>query len=230
MLFVVSDATDAITEMDENNNVKSIPVYVNGTADTPADLAIVNINAPSSIKAGAEVTISYQLSNVGEFTANGTLNDVIYLSKNRTWDKDDVMVGVVSGKVNINPGEQATRSVTGRITNVPEGDYYVIVKTNSTKTIAESKEDNNTIVAASPSKLSFTTISLGSSASVNTSGYYKLEIPSGYDGKRSASISIIQKKPRQACMQHTNRCLPLPNMMLQPVLTKERSKNCCYQM
>lgn len=195
MLLVVSDATDAITEMDENNNVKSIPVYVNGTADTPADLAIVNINAPSSIKAGAEVTISYQLSNIGEFTANGTLNDVIYLSKNRTWDKDDVMVGVVSGKVNINPGEQATRSVTGRITNVPEGDYYVIVKTNSTKTIAESKEDNNTIVAASPSKLSFTTISLGSSASVNTSGYYKLEIPSGYDGK---TVGFYLNHPEEA--------------------------------
>lgn len=183
MLFVVTDASDAITEMDENNNVKSIPVYVNGSADTPADLAITSINAPSSIKAGDDVTISYQLSNVGEFTANGTLNDVIYLSKNKTWDKDDVMVGVVSGKININPGEQVTRSVTGRITNVPEGNYYVIVRTNSTKTIAESKEDNNTIVAASPSKLSFASISLGSSASVNTSGYYKLEIPSGYDGK-----------------------------------------------
>ncbi len=183
MLFVVTDASDAITEMDENNNTKSIPVYVNGSVDTPADLAITNINAPSSIKAGDDVTISYQLSNVGEFTASGTLNDVIYLSKNKTWDKDDMMVGVVSGKVNINPGEKVTRSVTGRITNVPEGNYYVIVKTNSTKTIAESKEDNNTIVAASPSKLSFTTLNLGSSASVNTSGYYKLEIPSGYEGK-----------------------------------------------
>lgn len=195
MLFVTTDASDAVTEMDENNNVKGIPVYVNGSADTPADLAITNINVPSSIKAGDDVTISYQLSNVGEFTANGTLNDVIYLSKNKTWDKDDVMVGVVSGKINVNPGEQITRSVTGRITNVPEDDYYVIVKTNSTKTIAESKDDNNTIVAASPSKLSFTTISLGGSVSVNTSGYYKLEIPSGYDGK---TIGIYLNHPESA--------------------------------
>ena len=195
MLFVVSDASDAITEIDENNNTKSIPVYVNGSVDTPADLAITSINAPSSIKAGDDVTISYQLSNVGEFTANGTLNDVIYLSKNNTWDKDDMMVGVVSGKININPGEKVTRSVTGRITNVPEGNYYVIVKTNSTKTIAESKEDNNTIVAASSSKLSFTTISLGGSANVNTSGYYKLEIPSGYDGK---TIGFYLNHPESA--------------------------------
>ncbi len=183
MLFVVTDASDAVAELDENNNVKSIPIYVNGYADTPADLSITGIHAPAAIKAGEDVTISYQVGNMGEFAADGTLNDVIYLSKNKTWDKDDVMVGVVSGKVSIEPGEQATRSVTGRITNVAEGDYYVIVKTNSTKTIAESKEDNNTIVAASPSKLSFRTINLGGSASVNTSGYYKLEIPGGYEGK-----------------------------------------------
>ena len=183
MLFVVTDASDAIAEIDENNNVKGIPVYVNGSADTPADLSVSAISAPASIKAGDDVTISYQIANVGEFTANGTLNDVIYLSKNKTWDKDDLMVGVVSGKVNINPGEQATRTVTGRITNVPEGDYYVVVKTNSTKTIAELSDKNNTGIASSPSRLSFTTITLGSSASVNTSGYYKLEIPGGYEGK-----------------------------------------------
>ena len=183
MLFVVTDASDAVTEMHENNNVRSIPVYVNGSVDTPADLAIKGITAPSVIKAGDEVTISYQIGNIGEFTANGTLNDVIYLSKDKSWDKDDVMVGAVSGKVNIHPGEKTTRSVTGRITNVPEGDYYVVIKTNSTKSIAESKEDNNAIVAASPSKLSFSTINLGGTASVNTSGYYKLEIPGGYEGK-----------------------------------------------
>ena len=183
MLFVVTDASDAIVEVDENNNVKSIPVYVNSLADTPADLAITGITAPSSIKAGDNVNISYQIDNVGEFTADGTLNDVIYLSKDNVWDKNDVMVGVVSGNVSIDPGERMTRSVTGRVTNVSEGDYYVIVKTNSTKSIAESKEDNNTAVAASASKLSFTSINLGSSVAVNTSGYYKLEIPSGYDGK-----------------------------------------------
>ena len=149
---------------------------MNSLADTPADLAITGITAPSSIKAGDNVNISYQIDNVGEFTADGTLNDVIYLSKDNVWDKNDVMVGVVSGNVSIDPGERMTRSVTGRVTNVSEGDYYVIVKTNSTKTIAESKEDNNTAVAASASRLSFTSINLGSSVVPNTPGAIALTI------------------------------------------------------
>ncbi len=183
MLFAVTDASDAIAESNENNNARSIPVYISGTADNPADLALTAINAPATIKAGEAVTISYRLSNVGAYAAQGTLNDVIYLSRNKTWDKDDTMVGVVTGEVTIDPGESITRTVTGRITNVPEGNYYVVVKTNSTRTIAEQADDNNTLVASSPSALSFATISLGSTVHVSTSGYYKLEIPSGYDGK-----------------------------------------------
>lgn len=183
MLFVVTDAGDAITEGDENNNANSIPVYINGSADTPADIVISSINAPSRIKAGEDFTISYKLSNEGEFTAAGKLNDVIYLSKDNKWDLNDEMVGVVSGKVTINTGNTITRSVTGRITNVPEGNYYVIIKTNSTKSIAEKNDDNNTAVMTAPTRLAYSTITLGGSVDINTSGYYKLEIPDGYSGK-----------------------------------------------
>lgn len=183
MLFVVSDAAGAITEMDENNNAKSIPVYINGSADTPADIAISSISAPARIMVGEDVNISYKLSNEGEYTAAGNLHDVIYLSKDDKWDLNDEMVGVVSGKVTIYPGNTITRSVIGRITNVPEGDYHVIVKTNSTKAIAEKSEKNNTAVMNSSSKLAYHTITLGSNTSVNTSGYYKLEVPGGYEGK-----------------------------------------------
>ena len=183
MLFVVTDAGDAICEIDENNNIKSVPVFVNGSADTPSDLLVASVNAPAQIKAGENVTISYKIENVGEFAAAGSLHDVIYLSKDKKWDVNDEMVGVVSGNITIDPGNSLTRKVTGRITNMPEGDYYVIVKTNSTRSIAEQKDDNNVGIMNSTSKLSFNTITLGSSASINTSGYFKLNVPSGYDGK-----------------------------------------------
>lgn len=183
MFFVVTDASDAITESDENNNAICIPVYVNSSADTPSDLVISGINAPANMKAGEEITISYKLSNEGEFTAAGNVHDVIYLSKDNKWDLNDEMVGTVSGNLTIEPGNTVTRTVKGRITNVPEGNYYVIVKTNATKTIAEKKDDNNTAVMNTSSRLSFNTITLGGSASVKTSGYYKLEVPNGYSGK-----------------------------------------------
>lgn len=183
VLFVVTDAADAIAEEDENNNFKGIPVFINGSADTPADLQIANVSAPGSIKAGDDVTISYKIENVGEYAAAANLHDVIYLSKDNRWDLNDVMVGVVSGNVTIEAGNSITRNATGRITNMPEGDYYVIVKTNSTRTVAEQNTDNNVGVMKSTSRLAFNTINLGGSSSVNTSGYYKLNIPSGYEGK-----------------------------------------------
>lgn len=197
MLFVVTDAGDAITEGDENNNANSIPVYINGSADTPSDIVISSVNAPARIKAGEDFTISYKLSNEGEFTAAGKLNDVIYLSKDSKWDLNDEMVGVVSGKVTINTGNTITRSVTGRITNVPEGDYYVIVKTNSTRSIAEKLDDNNTAVMTAPIKLVYSTITLGGSVDINTSGYYKLEIPDGYNGK---SVGLYLTHPEESAV------------------------------
>lgn len=183
MLFAMTDASDAIAEENENNNTKGIPIFINGSADTPADLQIASVSAPANIKAGEDVTISYTIENVGEFAAAANLHDVIYLSKDNNWDLNDEMVGVVSGNVTIDAGNSVTRNATGRITNMPEGEYYVIVKTNSTRTVAEQNIDNNIGVMRSASKLSFTTINLGATASVNTSGYYKLNIPNGYEGK-----------------------------------------------
>ena len=183
MLFVVTDASDAIFEEDENNNSKGIPVFINGSADMPADLHVVNVTAPSHIKAGEDITISYKIENKGEFAAAANLHDVIYLSKDNKWDVDDEMVGVVSGNASIDPGNMLTRNVTGRITNMTEGDYYVIVKVNSTHSVAEQNFDNNVGVMKSVTRLSFNTIALDGEASLSTSGYYKLNIPNGYEGK-----------------------------------------------
>lgn len=195
MLFVVTDAADAIVEEDENNNIKSIPVFINGSANTPADLVVTSVKASGTIKAGEETTITYEIENAGEYAATANLHDVIYLSKDDKWDTDDPMVGVVAGNVSINPGQTETRKATGRITNVPEGDYYVIVKTNATRTVAEDNTDNNVGVAKSSSALAFNTISLEGTATVNTSGYYKLEIPNGYENK---TVGLYLKYPADA--------------------------------
>ena len=195
MLFVLTDAADAIAEENENNNSKGIPVFINGSSDTPADLQIASVSAPANIKAGEDVTITYMIENVGEYAAAANLHDVIYLSKDNKWDLNDEMVGVVSGNATIEPGNTLTRNATGRITNMPEGSYYVIVKTNSTRSVAEQNHDNNVGVMRSTSRLSFNTISLGSTASFNTSGYYKLNVANGYEGK---TIGFYLDHPAEA--------------------------------
>ena len=86
------------------------------------------------------------------------------------------MVGVVSGEVEITPGNKITRQATGSIINIVEGSYYVIVRTNSAHAIAESSDANNTVSSLSPSHLNFSTIYLGHSAQVNNAGYFKLNV------------------------------------------------------
>ena len=183
VLFAVADGTDALTEKSKDNNQTKVAVYVEDPSDTPADLTVTKMAVPSRIMAGEAITISYNIANQGEFAAKGKLRDVLYMSKDNKWDENDTMIGVVNGDVNIDPATEITRTVTGRITNMPEGDYYLIVRTNSTHAIAENDYDNNQTVSYSFSTVAFQTLSLGGSTTVNTSGLFKLPLHSGLSGK-----------------------------------------------
>ena len=183
VLFASTDATKTMTEKNRDNNLTKITVYVEDQSDTPADLTVSKVSAPSRITAGEPVSVSYNIVNQGDFVAKGKLRDVLYLSKDNKWDENDTMVGVVTGDVEIEPQTDITRTVTGRITNVPEGDYYLIVRTNSTHAIAETDYDNNQHVLQSACAVEFASLSLGGSVTVNTSGLYKLPLHSGLNGK-----------------------------------------------
>ena len=183
VLFAVTDGTNALTEKSKDNNLTKVSVYVEDPSDTPADLAVTKMAVPSRLMAGEAITISYNIANQGEYAAKGMLRDVLYMSKDNKWDENDTMIGVVNGDVNIDPATEITRTVTGRITNVSEGDYYLIVRTNSTHAIAESDYDNNQTIAHSASTVTFHTLSLGGSTTFNTSGLFKLPLHSGLSGK-----------------------------------------------
>lgn len=183
VLFAVTDGTNNLLEKREDNNQTNTTVHVEDFRDTPADLTVSHLSAPAQMMAGEPITIAYNIANQGEYVAKGTLRDVIYMSKDNQWDEDDTMVGVVTGSVNIEAGSQITRTVTGRVNNIPEGNYYLIVRTNSTHTIAESDFENNQTIARTATAVDFQTLSLDGTAMVNTSGLYKLPLHSGLSGK-----------------------------------------------
>lgn len=177
LVFAFTDATDAVYESNENNNVsKGRVAQIYPVEERPVDLAVGKLEAPTVVTAGENVTLTYRIDNTGQYAATGTLRDVIYLSKDEQWDVDDIQVGVVTGRVNIDAGGDIIREATGRIVNVPEGKYYFIVKTNSTRSIPEVSEDNNMVMAYSTSEVRFQSLSLGQTENVNTCGYYKIDI------------------------------------------------------
>lgn len=182
-LYAKTDGTNAIIENDKDNNITKTRVCIENNSDTPADLAVKSISAPSTITAGNPVTVTYTLANSGQYTANGNLREVLYLSKDQQWDENDQMIGVVSSTIDLAPGNEEVRNVTGRIMNVVEGRYYLIIRTNSTHAVAETDYDNNTTVAKSATSVGFSNLSIGATAAVNTSGYYKLPVSAAFAGK-----------------------------------------------
>ena len=195
VLFAVADGTNTMVEKAKDNNQTKMTVYVEDKNDTPADLMVKKVSAPARIIAGDPVTISYTLANNGVYPATGMLRDVLYMSKDNHWDMDDVMVGVVTDEITLEPGNETIRTVTGRITNMPEGSYYLIVRTNSTHAIAETDYDNNMVVQSYASNVEFTCLSLDGSITVNTSGMYKLPLYGGVEGK---TIGLYLSTPEDA--------------------------------
>ena len=181
-LYGVTDVNDLSIDADKDNNIEILKVYVNDKSDTPSQLIVSNVSAPSNITAGGTMSISYNITNNGQFDANGTLRDIIYLSKDDKWDQEDEMVGVVSGNVDIASNAVLTREVKGRILNVTEGDYYLIVKTNTTRNIFETNYDDNIAIASHPVKISFVNLLSGTMSTVHTSGYYKLDVSGSTEG------------------------------------------------
>ena len=177
LIYAYVDALDAVFESNEKNNVsKGKVIQVYPVEERSVDLTVGKLDAPMTVMAGENITIGYRVTNNGEFAANGTLRDVIYLSKDETWDYDDIQVGVVTGKVSIDAGQDIIREATGRVVNVPEGKYYFIVKTNSTRTIPEVNEDDNVAVNYMNSEVQFKTLQMGAAENVNTCGYYKVYV------------------------------------------------------
>lgn len=183
VLYVVADGNEAVVEKNKDNNRAQTIAYVADAYDTPADLAIKKISVPARISAGEPFTISYTIENNGDFAANGLLRDVYYLSEDSELDQNDIMVGYASDEIEIEAGSEIIRTATGRLTNISEGEYYFIVRTNSTHNIPETDYENNDLISPSSLNVDFLRLPLGGTETVRTSGLFKLDVTNDMQGK-----------------------------------------------
>jgi hypothetical protein len=113
------------------------------------NLSVLSVNAPTSATAGATVSVSYQVTNVGTGAAGGFTTDSIFLSPDAAVGSDR-LVGVVSTTQSLPVGQSVQRSTSFVVPNDLEGAYAIVVVADSGATIAESNEADNTLVVASP--------------------------------------------------------------------------------
>ena len=179
MLYLRTDAANAMVESDEDNNFKAIPIYIRDANDHPADLVVSNMSVSDVIFAGEPIEITYTITNVGEFEANGNLRDIFYLSEDNQWNTQDNMVGVVSGDIRLRPGESLTRTATGVINSSIADTYYLLVRTNSTRAISESNYENNVTTTSSPIQFDYRSLEIGAEQIINATAMRKMIVQEG---------------------------------------------------
>ena len=138
---VIADSANSVTEADETDNTGFDHPVVVTAPTTPADLVVTSVVCPGSVASGATLACSVSFSNSGG-SAAGSFTNQLRLSSDSTIDAGDSLVGscVVPG---IAGGGSTTVTCSGTA-SVTAGTWYGGVIADSTDSIYESNEGNNT--------------------------------------------------------------------------------------
>lgn len=175
---------------DDNSMVQSIVVI----PAHPCDLTVTNITADASVIVGNPINISWVVQNIGENAIKGYIKDNIYLSTDTILDNDDVLIGVQNYYDSLQAHGSKQHSGIYDVQNgFTEGNYYVIVQTNSMRAFNEVTFSNNASTATTDVSISLPFLVIGQEEQFNlTSGnkaYYKLVVGPELEGK-TLSISL----------------------------------------
>jgi subtilisin family serine protease/uncharacterized membrane protein len=133
-----ADDSDALYERNETNNTRSRLIAVG------PDLDVSSFSAPAEGAAGATISVTDKVTNVGGSSAPASAT-TFYLSTNGTLGAGDIPLSgsrsvpiLAAGGVSEGPTDLTIPS------NTTVGSYYIIAKTDGADAIAETTETNNT--------------------------------------------------------------------------------------
>lgn len=112
------------------------------------DLVVTKLVIPASGATDAYFDLTYREMNLGVTTATGTWSQAVYLSKD-PYPGGDELLGLFSFSGNVDPGLYFERTVQTRLPR-EVGDYWAVVVSDPSNTVAEVLENNNVRVSAAP--------------------------------------------------------------------------------
>ncbi|MBF2015836.1 MAG: hypothetical protein IGS23_11675 [Rivularia sp. T60_A2020_040] len=141
-LLFVTDYDNYKSELDEANNVKAIPIYVNAP-----DLVIINTTVPVKSYSDERIEVSWTVKNQGNASTNANWYDRIYLSNDATLDTNtDTQLKDISTS-NLTPlavdSEYSVSQLLTLPSNIPIGTRYLIFATDVNNYQGELNELNN---------------------------------------------------------------------------------------
>ncbi len=126
-------------------NFPSDTLYTVGQPVAP-DLVVESVALNSVMTSGGMMTLSVSptFRNFGQNPAN-TFTWEAYLSTNRTYEAGDTLIGTSSTPLTVAGGTTGMGTLVGTIPQPPNGNYYVVVRADTTNVVAEGTfgETNN---------------------------------------------------------------------------------------
>lgn len=139
----VADYSQIVSETNETNNSKAIPIHViENTTQDSIDLWINNISQPATLIPGEILTVSFDFNNTGNVNP---LNPLVafYLSTDTIFDSGDRLVDSTQ-LFTILPGTPSFVNYTMQIpANMANDNYYLLYVADPFDMIAETNENNN---------------------------------------------------------------------------------------
>ena len=180
--------TDYLNELyehtGESNNQTTFVIQV--TTPPPSDLIVDVIALPDSLLAGDPTTISWTTKNHGNFPAQGSVREIVYLSPDTLWSVEDPVFGFRQRAFYLPPQSSHADSILAPVVGVINQNYYALVRTDALSNINESNDTNNISASVDPAFVDVKTLYLDSltTDSLHTGEqlYYKLNIDPGHSG------------------------------------------------
>jgi subtilase family serine protease len=141
-IIAVADATNTVTETLETNNTRTRTLAVG------PDLRITFVSAPSSVSAGATISVTDITRNTGGGAATTTSTTRIYLSRDTAVSAEDIVLGSRTvPTLDPNVFDRVVTSVTIPAGTLP-GAWFVIARADADGAVAETNESNQTLSQA----------------------------------------------------------------------------------
>ena len=148
-LIAKINATQSFYESSFNNNTLGTMIHV--VVPLPGDLIVQNVISEFEVVSGGRLHVSWDVKNIGENTLHGSgLKSLVYMSCDTMFDVNDKLLGSITNSIMLPPNATTSQELSARISGVPEGNYYLMVMTNATRTFNESDFDNNNTVSNNP--------------------------------------------------------------------------------
>jgi len=140
-LGAIADTGNQLAESNENNNAGAgNQIYV----PSDIDLVTTSVSGPSSGSPGHEISITIGIKNQGSIGA-GESYVTAYFSTDSTITMEDIQLGSVYVN-NLGAGVQKTVTLNTTIPTGLNGSYYVGAIADGRSDVAESNENNNSLV------------------------------------------------------------------------------------